>query len=552
MRFVFLGGVIIASLSFSLTSLALDFCWWDCNRIVETSYGKVKGKNHGSTNRWYAIPYGADASGNNRWKPPQPVKPWSGTRNASSSMTGCEQWASPTGVFFSDEDCLNLTVYAPDKEGSFPVMFWIFGGGFLLGSGNESSYKGDDLVKNEDVVVVTINHRLGPLGFLSHKGLTNEQGRSGNYGFLDQVAALEWVKNEIAAFGGDPDNITVFGESAGGASVCMLMASPLSRHLFQKGIVSSGPCGEWETLTQEEADEKGKQFAIAMGCEQEVPAEQLACLRKMTPKEMRKKIDASFNELFKVDGTQWKYFPNFTKDDYFIDANFEDMIANNKNLIEQGKLTPQVVIQGTVKDEGSLFEALKDHPDNSEYEPFLRNRLSYMTEEDIQWVLKSYPIEQFDNVGHAMSVIMADQSIVCPGVKTAVSLTDAGYPVYQYQFTQYSDSILRLITKFQLGENPPPLGVFHSGEIGFLFGHSAPTGRPKTDDQKFVSNKMQQYMGSLAHTANPNKVGLSHWPIYTKEDKTYLIWGEDFSTEQNLRGDFCPWWIEKDFFGDNF
>ncbi|MCY4045166.1 MAG: carboxylesterase family protein [Cellvibrionales bacterium] len=551
MRQLFIGGILLSLFSFS-SAFSGDFCWWDCNRVVETSYGKVKGKNHGPTNSWYAIPYAGNAKGDNRWKPPQPVKPWKGTLNASSSMQGCEQWASPTGVFFSDEDCLNLTVFAPDKEGSFPVMFWIFGGGFLLGSGNESSYKGSDLAKNHDVVVVTINHRLGPLGFLSHPALTSEQGRSGNYGFLDQVAALQWVNDEIAAFGGDPTNITVFGESAGGASVCMLMASPLSRDLFQKGIISSGPCGEWETLTQEEADAKGVQFAISMGCEQADPAAQLACLRNLSPRKIRKKLDAPFNELFKVDGTEWKYFPNFTKDDYFIDANFEDMIAKNKQLIEAGELTPQAVIQGTVKDEGSLFEALKDHPANDEYAAYLKQRFSYMSAQDLQWVLDHYPIDQFDNVGHAMSVIMGDQSIVCPGVKTAEHLTDAGYPVYQYQFTEYSDSILRMITKLQLGENPPPLGVFHSGEIGFLFGHSAPTSSLKTDDQKFVSAQLQQYMVSLANTANPNKDGLPNWPIYTKADKTYLIWGDDFTLKKDLRGEFCPWWIEKDFFGDNF
>ncbi len=544
-----LGGLLLSSYASSF-----DFCFWDCDRIVETSYGKVKGRSNSLTNAWYRIPYAAAPTGENRWQPPKPVKPWDGTKSASFSLSGCEQWASPTGVFspFTSENCLDLSIWAPDKPGKYPVMVWIFGGGFLLGSGNELSYKGTTLSQNEDVVVVTLNHRLGPLGFLSLPGLTAEQGQSGNYGFLDQVAALKWVNNEIEGFGGDPENITVFGESAGGASVCMLMASPLSRHLFQNSIISSGPCGEWLTMKQEEADQKGAEFAGMMGCDQQDAAEQLACMRKLSPKEMRKKIDAPFNELFLVDGTQWKFFPYFTKDDHFINANFEDMISANKALIEQGALTPQNVIIGTVKDEGSLFEALKDHPEEADYKDYMTERFTEMKPEDIDNVLNLYPIDQYINVGHAMATISGDRNIVCAMVKTSKNLYAAGYPVFQYQFTEYSDSILRMITKFQLGTNPPPLGVFHSGEIGFLFGSSAPTSSLKTDEQKAVSMSIQDYMGTLARTGNPNHASAPNWPAYNDTDENYLTWGQDFTIGSDLRGHYCDYWIAEDFFADNF
>ncbi len=535
-------------------AFSFDFCWFNCDRVVETSYGKVEGRTNGTINSWYRIPYAASAGGDNRFKPPQPVIPWEGTRSASFSLKGCEQWAQPTGVFgpFTSEECLDLSIFAPDEPGRYPVMFWIFGGGFLLGSGNEMAYKGANLAEAQKVVVVTINHRLGPLGFLSHPALTKEQGQSGNYGFLDQVAALEWVNQEIAAFGGDPNNITVFGESAGGASVCMLLASPLSRDLFQNAIVSSGPCGEWGTLKQADADLKGVEFAKTVGCTQEDMDKQLACLRDITPDQMRDKLDAPFNELFKVDGTQWKYFPNFTKDNYFINANFEAMLADNKALIQAGTLKPQNVILGTVKNEGSLFEALKDHPENDQYEAYITERFVEMESDDIQTVLSMYPIEQFDNVGHALAAIQGDRSIICPAIKTAQHLTMSGYTVYHYEFTEFNDSILRLITKFQLGENPPPLGVFHSGEIGFLFGQDTPTSTLKTDEQTVVSEQLQAYMGTLAHTGAPNSEQTAHWPVYTLEGKVYLNWGGGFLLASDLRGDYCPWWIEQDFFRDDF
>ena len=164
------------------------------------------------------------------------------------------------------EDCLYLNVWRPKKSGTFPVMFWIHGGGLTSGAGSDPMYWGDRLAAKKDVVLVTFNYRLGALGFLSHRELSAEdpRGSSGNYGMLDQVLALKWVRQNIASFSGDPQNVTIFGESAGGWSVCMLMASPLAAGLFQRAILESGGCDM--TATMEEGFANGDEYAGRLGC----------------------------------------------------------------------------------------------------------------------------------------------------------------------------------------------------------------------------------------------------------------------------------------------
>ncbi|CAA0078423.1 Para-nitrobenzyl esterase [BD1-7 clade bacterium] len=530
-----------------------NFCIVDCKRVVSTSYGDVQGKSNSVVATWYDIPYAAAPEDDNRWRAPQPPAPWQGVLETKYRLRGCQQWAVPTALLdrFTDEDCLTVNVWAPDKPGDHPVMVWFFGGGLLLGSANEPQYMGHKLAKSQDVVVVTVNYRLGPMGFLSLPGLTQEQGQSGNYGFLDQVAALQWVNDEIAAFGGDPDRITLFGESAGGLSVCMHLASPLSRELFDNAIVASGPCGEWMTLNQADADARGLAFAASMGCDQTDAADQLACMRGLSGAQLKDKMKIQTNELFRVDGEDWPFFPYITQDNLFVTDTFENMIAANDALIDSGSLTPQSVILGTVKDEGSLFEALRDHPSAANYSSYLTQRYSELDASDITDVANLYPVQDFFNVGHAVSQIAGDRSIVCPTVKTANTLADAGYPTYHYEFAEYSESVLRKITLAQQGTNPPPLGVFHSGEIGFLFGVLGPTSQLDTDAQKAVSASIQGYMGALAHSGNPNHSDGVAWPQYDNANKAYLVWADGFNTANALRESYCNYWITEDFFEDS-
>jgi para-nitrobenzyl esterase len=216
---------------------------------VETASGAVEGAREGGLDVYRGIPYAQPPIGELRFRAPRPPRPWSGVRPATEFGPWAPQNAAGSALTgetpaAGDEDCLTLNVWTPGSDGSRrPVMVWIHGGGFTGGSGAAALYGGARLARRGDLVVVTINYRLGILGFLAHPGLTDEEagGASGNWGLLDQVAALRWVRDNISAFGGDPGNVTIFGESAGGMSVTDLLAMPSARGLFGRAIAQSGP-----------------------------------------------------------------------------------------------------------------------------------------------------------------------------------------------------------------------------------------------------------------------------------------------------------------------
>ena len=216
--------------------------------IVKIDSGKLKGINDAQVDAYKGIPYAMPPVGELRWRPPQPVAPWHGVRDATTMQQDCMQLpapseAAPGGTTTPSENCLYLNVWTPagNHNTHRPVMVWIYGGGFLNGGASPAVYDGTEFAKR-GVVLVTFNYRLGRFGFFAHPAITSEQsnGPLGNYGYMDQLAALNWVRHNIAAFGGDPTRVTIFGESAGGSSVLMLLASPMARGLFAQAIVESG------------------------------------------------------------------------------------------------------------------------------------------------------------------------------------------------------------------------------------------------------------------------------------------------------------------------
>src|SRR5499425_1279890 len=250
--------------------------------VVATDLGPVRGVATGTMQEFLGIPYAAAPVGDLRWRPPQEHARWNGVRNATSFGPHCPQVATPYGTPSTSEDCLVLNVFTPMKTNEglphlLPVMFWIHGGGLVVGESD--GYDPSNLVA-QNVIVVTINYRIGELGFLAHSALTAESsnGASGNYGLLDQQAALRWVQRNIRAFGGNPDNVTIFGESAGGLSVHAQLASPLAAHLFHKAIVESGAYSLVQpSLSAAEA--AGAAFAASAGCAD--PSTAAACLRSL-------------------------------------------------------------------------------------------------------------------------------------------------------------------------------------------------------------------------------------------------------------------------------
>jgi len=247
--------------------------------VVQIDSGRISGTTQSGVSSYKGIPYAAPPVGNLRWRPPQPVAAWTGTRSTDKVGPLCKQKINTedngVGPPPDSEDCLNLDVYAPAKgrRAKLPVMFWIHGGGYVNGSGTANLYNGTELAR-QGVVVVSINYRLGRFGFFAHPALTKEapDGPLGNYAFMDQIAALQWVKRNISVFGGDPGNVTIFGESAGGGSVINLMISPAARGLFQKAISQSGIARvDFPYLNRENesgtpsAEDQGRFFAMKMG-----------------------------------------------------------------------------------------------------------------------------------------------------------------------------------------------------------------------------------------------------------------------------------------------
>lgn len=240
--------------------------------VVSIDSGKVEGKVDDGIASWKGIPFAAPPVGSLRWRAPQAVQPWAGVRQATAYAADCMQLpfpsdAAPLGTK-PDEDCLYLNVWKPAKaDGKLPVLVWIYGGGFVNGGSSPPTYSGAELAK-QGVVVVSFNYRIGRFGFFAHPQLTREAGARaplGNYGFMDQIAALEWIKRNAASFGGDPANVTITGESAGGMSVNALLTSPMSQGLFAKAVVMSGGDGNTAPTPLPGVEKIGQDFAAAKG-----------------------------------------------------------------------------------------------------------------------------------------------------------------------------------------------------------------------------------------------------------------------------------------------
>ncbi|WP_343729244.1 carboxylesterase family protein [Duganella sp.] len=250
---------------------------------VKVSGGEIVGVHANAMNTYFGIPYAAPPVGKLRWRAPQPVAPWKGIRQATSFSAACAQ----TAVWITDpksEDCLYLNIWAPEKAEKLPVLVWIHGGGYYGGTGAQPGFNGANLARR-GAIVVTINYRLGIFGFFAHPELKED---SGNQGLRDQIAALHWVKNNIAAFGGDASRVTIFGESAGGISVGILMASPLAQGLFHRAIAESGNAG-WPMNPEENAPYTQKSVeATGVALARTVGAKNLAALRAMSVEALHK------------------------------------------------------------------------------------------------------------------------------------------------------------------------------------------------------------------------------------------------------------------------
>jgi len=449
--------------------------------VVQTDKGAVRGTVSADHRLFAGIPYAAPPVGALRWQPPTPAAEWSGFRDATRPGPRCIQDASndvdgsPTS-----EDCLNLNVWTPPPSGEpRPVMVWIHGGSFINGSGD--IYNARQLASRGDVLVVTINYRLGALGFLAHPAL-GPDGDVGNYGLADQQAALRWVHDNIAAFGGDPDQVTIAGESAGGMAVCDHLVAPGSSGLFRAAIIQSGPCqAQYDLPAAERTSEK---YAADAGCAD--PATVAECLRALPPERLQRPV------LYGRIGTEQLSGPV---------TGTKTLPVDPMTGAAQGRAAKVPLLVGTTADEFALFTALQyirgREFDAAHYPELLAQAFG----PDAGAVAHLYPPEQFGgSVPLAYSAAVTDGVFACTADRLADSLS-AAQPVY---FSEFDDPGAPVPEP--LHGVPFPVGAGHSLELRYLFdvgGASA-----LNPAQQRLSDEMIDYWIAFIATGSPG----SDWP----------------------------------------
>lgn len=462
------------------------------------------------------IPYAAPPVGDLRWRPPQPVASWDGDLDAGGFSKHCWQPQRNPESFYGgppierSEDCLYLNVWtaARQSDEQRPVMVWIHGGGLTTGSGASSWYDGTALA-HKGVVVVTLNYRLGPMGFLAHPVLTAEsgQGSSGNYGLLDQVAALEWVRDNVAAFGGDPGNVTIFGESAGSWSVNYMVATPLAKGLFHRAIgESGGNFGVMATLHPAEAqivdsaEEIGTRFAEALSFGEDVTASDL---RSKTAEEIHEVLagGARFASRGNVDG--WVYPEQI----YSIFAN--------------GRQSDVPILVGSNSDEGTALwgrsapETAADH----------RSRAAARFGDFAVEILAAYPAAT-DEEARGVYLDMQADDVFAWQMRTWARLTETvSSPAYLYYFSRVPP-----------GPEAETYGAYHAAEIQYVFDNLA-LGRPHAWEpaDHELADLMSTYWVNFARNGDPNGESLPVWPAYTTATDQVLELGDEVRVVSGLK-----------------
>jgi para-nitrobenzyl esterase len=439
------------------------------------------------------IPFAAPPVGDLRWRAPRPPAAWTGVRKADRFSASCIQNLATerkpwTFEFMThgeiSEDCLYLNIWTPASAAreKHPVFFWMYGGGNNEGSAAVPVYDGEQLAK-KGLVVVTINYRVGVLGFFTHPDLTKESDTSGNYGLLDQLAALQWVKENIAAFGGDPARVTIAGQSAGAADAHSLVASPLAKGLFARAIEESGSNigGNMRTLAEQEKD--GVRFAEAKG------AHSLAELRAISPLDLLKPVaGARFGPV--VDG----HFLTAPPNEIFAQGKQNDvpeLTGCNKDDLGGGVPNPNATADAFAKIAHQRYGDMADA------------------------FLKLYPAESDAQAGVAQNDSARDQ------LRTSMFLwaLNRAKTAKTKVWTYYWDHTLP-------GPDADRYGAFHTSEVPYVFDSLAKSDRPFTDADRKIAEMMSSYWANFAKTGDPNGKALPHWPSLSEASGTTMELGD--------------------------
>ncbi len=502
--------------------------------LVDTAAGELEGEYVDDAHDvlvFRGVPYAQPPVGDARWRPPAAAEAWDGVRPATSFGPVCWQRERDMSSLYArvgfnaNEDCLYLNVWAPagDPAASHPVMVWFHGGGHNAGAGSARMFDGTALAR-KGAVLVTVNYRLAPFGFLAHPALTAESPHdsSGNYGLLDQIAALQWVRDNIAGFGGDAGNVTIFGQSAGSWTVCYLTASPLAKGLFHKAIGQSGGCFKGErpyldrTTDEAGAEQSAHDAGLASAAELGVEgdgAEAAAALRALAPETV---LAATLGSGAIIDGWVLPRTP--------------------REIFAAGEHSNVPVIVGAMANERAALYNTGSEPSRAE----LAARVGSEYGPRADALLAAYEGDFADSPATADKQISGDRTFVWEMRTWARAVEGAGNVAWHYFFS-HAPPVFRLYVPdqpdLQVAGGRRGYGAFHSGELAYVFGNVGLVGIDWNDWDRELAEAISQYWVNFARTGDPNGEGLPAWPRYERATDQSIEFGSEIRAVSGVRKD---------------
>jgi para-nitrobenzyl esterase len=494
--------------------------------VADTREGPLIGQvDRDGIASFLGVPYAAPPAGADRWREAQPPRPHPPLQ-ASTYHLPCSQIPLPaSGDSFgggkkiaSSEDCLYLNVWVPPHDGKLPVMVWLHGGQYLRGAA--SQYDGAQLARLGHVVVVTMDYRLGPLGLLAHPALTAESPRhtSGNELLFDHLQALQWLRANLAAFGGDSARVTLFGESAGSASTCAMLTSPLARGLFQRAILESDPCpGKEDTPMLADREQFGRRLADALGCKSDDLAAELTCMRGKTADEVMTAIPLA--KVLGDDGNGVGY--RFNQDGVML-------VESPEAAVKAGHFDHIPIVLGTTDNEMGRYVVGMNVATTDDF----RARIARDWPKHRDAIGDRYPVAPASgDVGEQLSALYSDWGMTCPTRRDARWFAASGVPTYLYRFT-HAPNVMG-----------GKAGAFHGSELVYLFPSVfASRGLVYTDDDRALAQLMIGYWARFAATGDPNGGGTLAWPRFRAEADQHLVIDLAPRMASQLRRTQCDTW----------
>lgn len=507
--------------------------------IVTTYQGQVRGvwaDDAEDIQVFKGLPYARPPVADLRWVAPQAPETWTGIRAAAEPGPACwqesqlEQFVWSRGEFERSEDCLYLNIWSRVEQTKQPVMVWFHGGSHTSGMGHDAIFDGTTLASH-GVVLVTINYRLGPFGFLAHPILAAESchNSAGNYGLLDKIAALNWVRDNIAQFGGDPDNVTIFGQSAGSQSVCALMASPLSQGLFHKAIGQSASCTQPTDATNA-ADangfNRGKRLVQALLENSDIDADML---RKTSPEAIMRAANKS----------RWTAQSRIVVDGWVVPQSIDDIYLAG----QQAKVP---LLAGSLANEGHLLFPLNEDLDSAGLEAATER----LAGTHANALLSLYASEAAQSPGLAQREIATDLFMAYGMRRWADHQSATGAPVYLYHF-DHTPPAFRLYVPdnpdLELPDGPRSASAYHSADLAYVFGTVDKVGLDWQEEDRALSRTMVRFWTNFAKSGDPNQPDqqeLLEWQPYERKTRATMLLNSNPHTTAGVRTARLDIWDE--------